>query len=735
MEANSSQCPLLGEDQIRETDNNVRDDRHTAPTTPDGSPSSSRTTDQPSVREEMEEFDASTQETSFWYRRRTRNDNSPTGISREDTAAWSLFTRDVDSVAPSEPEIVFDPVSYWDLRKLNTFIMWQLEVFSLVISMASFAGIVVLLAMYDGKPQPGFASRISINALIAIFSTVLKATLLFVVSEVMGQLKWKWIETPRPVRDIEYFINAGAGLGGSLKFLFFTWKPILAILGAVIVIASAAIGPFSQQSSATYPCDELDSSSIAKVNISHIIEGEMAPEMRGIATKGLVFGGSDTSAACDTGNCTFASYESIGICSSCYHAADDTKSFDENESDLTVGWPSSTDGFNSSYALRMKTAFQPMWEPENSNSTTERRVTEALLGVNTTISTIMITTNNDTPNSVTERPAHDLNEHLRILAVDCTMYPCVRNYSGRVKNGNFRELVTHQTPLPLVSRMEYRNNTPYEYYGDFVEFTDPCFFKNQWWTASNITMASSYQHKTPTADDNAFNQLTWRLNGKMAKIPTKCSRMISAETYGSIQKFIDTNIKASCSVSGTDDDLKRGLKTVDCGDKWWINSVFNDGQASLTSVDAAFDDMATAITSLIRVNGLSYDRKPHAYAYGSINQGAVCIKASWPWLIYPGSLLVLTMALFMTTYVTSMMERRERPVWKSSVLPLIFYYIKSEGANLRDTDAGGNKQVCLLQLLELEEVAKNTIVRFDNDTDAPGFVAEEGEKGPSNNVP
>lgn len=61
--------------------------------------------------------------------------------------------------------------------------MWTVEVFALIISMVSFGGIVALLVAYDNEPNPGFTEVISINAIIAIFSTILKATLLFVISE------------------------------------------------------------------------------------------------------------------------------------------------------------------------------------------------------------------------------------------------------------------------------------------------------------------------------------------------------------------------------------------------------------------------------------------------------------------------------------------------------------------------------------------------------------------------
>ncbi|KAK2757415.1 hypothetical protein CKAH01_05672 [Colletotrichum kahawae] len=540
--------------------------------------------------------------------------------------------------------------------------MWSLEVFALIISMASFAGIVVILAIYDEKPQPGFANSISINTIIAILSTILKATLLFIVSEVMGQLKWQWMETPRPVRDIEYFISAGAGLAGSLKFLFFTWKPILAIIGAVIVIASSAIGPFSQQSSATYP-------------------------------------------------------------------------------DFTVGSYDAANGSAASYALRMKTAFKPMPKPEDVNRTSKPRIADSLLGQNTTVSMIILTTvgsANGTRIPPADGSIQNLAGYLNTLAVDCTIYPCARNYSGEVVNGAFQENVDFHIALPMVSRMAYRDKTPIEeYYGDFIKFTDPCYSRagsyspvmppdySTWWDSSNISDA--FSQKGSSMNDN---WLSWRLNGNMTNVPVECSRMVGSETYGSIQRFIDKNIQGSCNMSGSDVELDQLFKTVDCGDKWWLDSIFKGGNASLETISDAFDGMASAITNIMRTEGFDGRRNPNSFVNGLTSQSAVCIKAYWSWLIYPGSLLVLTAALFMTVYITSILDRRERPVWKSSVLPLIFYDIKSP----ESPKVGDRKSVSLLQLFELEKVADNTVVRFDNDTDAPGFVKEQCEKDLENTL-
>ncbi|KAL3293103.1 hypothetical protein RB213_015357 [Colletotrichum asianum] len=61
--------------------------------------------------------------------------------------------------------------------------VWRFEFLALLISCAAFAAIAALLGVYNERAQPEFAYNININTLIAILSTVLKATLVFVVAE------------------------------------------------------------------------------------------------------------------------------------------------------------------------------------------------------------------------------------------------------------------------------------------------------------------------------------------------------------------------------------------------------------------------------------------------------------------------------------------------------------------------------------------------------------------------
>lgn len=82
--------------------------------------------------------------------------------------------------------------TFQPLSKLATFRLWYLEVLALLVSIASFAAIIALLSAFDEKPQPEL-TYININTLVAIFTTILRAALVFVLAE--GKMKNCWLKS------------------------------------------------------------------------------------------------------------------------------------------------------------------------------------------------------------------------------------------------------------------------------------------------------------------------------------------------------------------------------------------------------------------------------------------------------------------------------------------------------------------------------------------------------------
>lgn len=123
---------------------------------------------------------------------------------------------------------------------------WFWQILSAAGSLISMAIIVILLAIYNNKPLFD-KSGITLNAIIAVFSTASKALLAFTVAGCLGQSKWIWASWQhRHVKDLNNIDFASRGPLGSVNLL---WSPVarsFISFGAVITILSIATDPLVQ---------------------------------------------------------------------------------------------------------------------------------------------------------------------------------------------------------------------------------------------------------------------------------------------------------------------------------------------------------------------------------------------------------------------------------------------------------------------------------------------------------
>lgn len=94
-----------------------------------------------------------------------------------------------------------------------------MELWGLAGAVTSFAVMVVLLAVFDGRPILDW-NGVTLNAIVSVISVAIKATLTFALAELIGQ--WKWIlfsRGARPLVDFERIDMASRGPLGSLRLL------------------------------------------------------------------------------------------------------------------------------------------------------------------------------------------------------------------------------------------------------------------------------------------------------------------------------------------------------------------------------------------------------------------------------------------------------------------------------------------------------------------------------------
>ncbi|KAM0254675.1 hypothetical protein ACHAQJ_006525 [Trichoderma viride] len=124
---------------------------------------------------------------------------------------------------------------------------WNTEILAMIISIACMAVLVWVLARFQNQLSSTWSFWISLNAIVAIAATVIKATLLAAVSACLSQEKWwHFSHKSRKLQDLAAIDYASRGPIGSLWLLLGTsWG--FASLGAIITVLCLGTDTFFQQ--------------------------------------------------------------------------------------------------------------------------------------------------------------------------------------------------------------------------------------------------------------------------------------------------------------------------------------------------------------------------------------------------------------------------------------------------------------------------------------------------------
>lgn len=123
---------------------------------------------------------------------------------------------------------------------------WFWQIIASAACIISMAATVTLLAVFNKKPI--FEWRgVSLNALVALFSTISRLLLAYTVSECLGQGKWIWLAWGRkPADHLSVIDQASRGPLGSSKLLWHRATRSFLVFGALITVLSVAFGPMTQ---------------------------------------------------------------------------------------------------------------------------------------------------------------------------------------------------------------------------------------------------------------------------------------------------------------------------------------------------------------------------------------------------------------------------------------------------------------------------------------------------------
>ncbi|KAI0440456.1 hypothetical protein F4803DRAFT_527082 [Xylaria telfairii] len=590
---------------------------------------------------------------------------------------------------------------------------WLPEITSLIFAVLAFAAIVILLATRQGRVQPKWPSLLNLNTLLSIFTTLLRAFIVFPVAEGIMELKWVWFAQTHSLRDIDRFEAAGRSPWGALKLLCKYPANVLTSVGAIITILSLAIEPFSQQVLKFYSCPQpvfgALSATITRTNNYTVgafqyAVGDPAPD--GKMTAALYQGflnpsdnaSSIISTSCSSGNCTFPDmYSSLAMCSSVLDISSQvTRSGDFNSwayhlpSGLFIagGYVLTTAPIDIN---RMKfSADRPMFAME------------------------VLMDHLDCKDAGEETPS-ELNCVFSPKAFHVTFSPCVHTYKNTsYSNAILNENVASTATLAAVQLVNSNTTNYYSLAGDLPS-SPPV----------DCTPSDSPQGRyiQPTRLlTNGMRYADHHYNGSdghdILYFDSECIYDFGFGPAAALYNSLSSVFFGKLSGQPNNLTTPRGIPGGTNGDQW-LKALWANGTGDLTSVARYMDGVADAVSAAIREGGDGANSSP---VTGIIMVNETCVGVFWAWLSLPAALLLFAIGFVLLAGFQSERYTRlgsvqsGRKPWKSSTLPLMWCGVE---------DSTRYQFPCLTDIKDMEETSDMVKVRLRRTVGGE----EQGESG------
>jgi hypothetical protein len=563
---------------------------------------------------------------------------------------------------------------------------WLLEIIALIFSILAFAAIGGVLRGYEGKPFPNLAHGLTLNTIVSVLATASKSALIFVVAGSIGQLKWLWFrEKNRSLSDIQTFDDASRGPMGSLTILIQHCGWSLASLGAYITILALAFDPFVQQI-LSYPVRQRPSSSeSASVKQAHYF----LPGLDNISYTNYLYAGLWTDdfavpPSCSTGNCTWSTYQSIGLCSAC----EDLTSVAELRGCDNLNYNetrSSTNQINHCYLDAGNGTSGNIKIQYQSDNVGAFVPTDLLYPVN-----FNLRTHNATYSGMTHpiavlasaqlelQPTWNLTELPRPIGVkrvqQCAMSICLKTYNVSVSSGN---------PSIDITSVDHGEMIHVKLPNASTSLQDSEAYYNCW--KPNQSHGSLALTELPNGD--------WVDPATFAFCPTNY-------TFELMNTLILNEAWFGYALGSYHADTDSGTWKLSSGD-----AMASDKETFNRIQSAGLEQIMANVASALTKFGLESGGKPFN---GTAMVLQTYVEVSWLWLILPALLILGGLALFVAT---AMINRNHKlALWKSSILPVIYH---AANKDLVD-DSNDNKTVS-----QMEKNAQSVQAKLDisDDTD------------------
>jgi Protein of unknown function (DUF3176) len=491
---------------------------------------------------------------------------------------------------------------------------------------------------------------------------------------------------PHPLSDLTSFDLASRGSWGSARLIATLRGHHLATVGAVITILAIAVDPFIQQVIRYHPCQRTVPSMQASIsrsnfyNTTGIHTGALSESldigMQAAIYEGVFASFSNITPTCPTGNCTFPEYRTLGMCSSC----EDISNLVNNSCGVLSadndygGNPACNFTLPGGLNLTIPTLGYAMMMSSVSTSPASMILSEIIsfTRVLDYDKFKLVNISNDGTND--GGPSN-------IMALGCSLSPCVRTYKSEVTQEKDTDVLQDVHAMDQIGR----GTKPYPTY---MGTPMPCLINGVYHNASEFTQ-QNLTNKNEISGLLPHNQTVY--------LPDDCvftyNNTMGISQY--LAPFLDGYVLAANGVQGSDPD--------------WMAQLYNDGNASLKTVNSTWSNLADSMTTQIRKNGDKSNSKPTT---GVVQRTETCVSVEWAWLSLPLALLSFTfLFLFATIWQSS--RHTSRKLWKASPLALLFHGMDND---LRE------KHRLVDQVDEMDKTASDMVVQISHGEGGLRFV-------------
>ncbi|KAI3390999.1 hypothetical protein diail_8133 [Diaporthe ilicicola] len=547
---------------------------------------------------------------------------------------------------------------------------WVWEIVAMVFAIGAVASIIALLARYEGKSLPSWPYEITLNALIAVLTTVANAAMTVPLSSGLGQLKWDRMKNGHaPLADMEVLDEASRGAWGAINMLRRLRGGLCGSLGAVAVIVALFLSPFAQQVVIYRNLaqeSEVGATNYRAMNFTVALPSvdSAVPFVPVLPIKSAVYNGlfaennkpwTSLPVSCETGNCTWKPFDTLAVCNTCTDMTPFLQRDCATDSD-DCGWKLlSGPVLNSSDVFSMTSQFPS---------------TEGGASWSTIMKLVFMGTESSTAEAGNTQP----------WARQCVLTACVQTIKSQIINGNLFENVTHAVenktvvtsqksvselaPIVVTSDSAHNSTSPAT---EYLLSAEAMLGMQSWF-------AQLFVNGSATRTDSAIN--TTLTSAENAPIAVNLTVGISSGAT-----FFDTDILQAF---------------------YWNYYEYPSG------LDMLMDDLSVSLTVVFRslwgaeaVNGTALR-----------NESFVFVR--WGFI----TPLILSVALT-AAFLAQAMYRSWRcgaKLWKSSVLAVLFHGLELD-VRERFADVGEFE----LQRL----IARDVKVRLDEESAAGGLLRAE----------